>query len=683
MHHGHISGTAWISRGVRRGGRWGRAGKTEKALTTIFYIDQEHLPSAGQSLSKTIRFTQLSQYSLHWVGSYYLHKPSPNHQALCRQPSSSPSTSPSFTTLGTPGTMDFADIPPRRRAHSVDRHQLMRYAAPAILRPAQAAVLPRPAPPPHRLPPSTPTSRAQTMPLDPFAQSVTAGPVSALACSDASSAYSVTLPGSSSHSANSSSTTLPTNVVPSWPLPAKSKSRNGSVDIEKALPQLPTDATAGPTPTTPFFLLRSAVFNTYRRLFTLVTMGNLAAFILVMLRDRKTSDMLNITAANLLVTGLIRNPLVINRMYAILGSVPRSAPLRVRVWAARVFQFGGIHSGCAIAAFLWYAGFLGMYTCEIVTGGGIAISDVWPSAILGIGYTIVVLLLAVIVAAHPNIRRKYHNTFERTHRLGSWSCTALFWALLFAATAQDAATSKQPLGRVLVQTPAFWFIIVITLALIQPWLHLRRVRVEPEKLSNHVTRLHFSYTTPSFTQGISAARHPLKDWHSFATVSDKFDSPNTKFSVVVSRAGDFTGDLIDHPPCYLWKRSIPVHGFGNSMTMFSRVLMVATGSGIGPLVGFLGDENRGAMRVVWQTRDPLQTYGQRIIDLVHKMDPDALILDSTKMGKRVDMVPLVLREFATFHAEAVCIITNEKMTKKLVFECEARGVPAFGPVFDS
>jgi NAD(P)H-flavin reductase len=589
--------------------------------------------------------------------------------------------------------MDMTSPPSRSRALSVPF---------STSRPTPSFTPRAAAPPLCALPPVPRPRRAPASPpVSPLTRPVrNRSPDHSSAPSDASSAYSLALPepatatSSIDSSANSSSTTLPhypgspiTLPPPALKLPFpaaktndKQKEKDVFIDVEKALPTLPE---TGPVPTSLFFLVRSAVFNTYRRLFTLVTLGNIAAFIFVLLRDRKTSDILNITAANLLVTGLIRNPLVINALYAVMGSLPRSAPLKVRVWAARVFQFGGVHSGCAMAALMWYVAFLTLYTVEVVNGGGLSMADVWPIAVICIGYSIVVLLLAVIVAALPSIRRRYHNHFEWTHRLGAWSCVALFWALLFAVTEQQAIEQQKPVGLVLASTPAFWFNILITLALIQPWLHLRRVRVEPERLSNHVTRLHFDYTTPSFTQGISVSRHPLTDWHSFATVSDKFDNPSTKFSTVVSRAGDFTGELIDNPPKYLWKRSIPVHGFGNSMTMFGRVLMVATGSGIGPLVGFLGDENRGAMRVIWQTRDPVKTYGQRIIDLVHRMDSDALILDSTKMGKRTDMVPLVLREFHAFEAEAVCIISNEKMTKKLVFECEARGVPAFGPVFDS
>lgn len=88
------------------------------------------------------------------------------------------------------------------------------------------------------------------------------------------------------------------------------------------------------------------------------------------------------------------------------------------------------------------------------------------------------------------------------------------------------------------------------------------------------------------------------------------------------------------------------------------------------------------MRVVWQTRAPRKTYGDGVLDLVSSMDAEPVVVDSNVSG-RVDMVPLVNRLYEEFGAEAVCVISNPRVTKKVVFDLECRGVPAFGPIFDS
>lgn len=189
-----------------------------------------------------------------------------------------------------------------------------------------------------------------------------------------------------------------------------------------------------------------------------------------------------------------------------------------------------------------------------------------------------------------------------------------------------------------------------------------------------------NHTTTSFGKGIQLSKHPLRDWHSFATFPD---SPaGDSFSSLVSKAGDWTSDTIANPPTHLWKRGVLLHGFAYVMGMFNRIIVVTTGSGIGPCLSFLGDSNRPAMRVLWQTRSPLKTYGQGILDLVKEMDPDPLLMDTDKTG-RVDMVPVIEQLVHEFAAEAVCVISNPKLTKKLVFDLETRGVVAMGPIFDS
>ena len=89
------------------------------------------------------------------------------------------------------------------------------------------------------------------------------------------------------------------------------------------------------------------------------------------------------------------------------------------------------------------------------------------------------------------------------------------------------------------------------------------------------------------------------------------------------------------------------------------------------------------MRVVWQTRAPYKTYGDEVVGLVKAMDADPVIIDTSVGGKRVDMLPLVLRLYREFGAEAVAVISNPMVTRRLVWELESRRIPAFGPIFDS
>ena len=423
-----------------------------------------------------------------------------------------------------------------------------------------------------------------------------------------------------------------------------------------------------------FDLVRYSALNVYRRLFTLAFIANAIAFVILMAKGVAPLDLVNASAVNLAVCGLCRHPLVINGLFVTFGAVPRSAPLRLRRLACKIFHLGGVHSGAGVASCVWYVGFAGLYTYHFE-------ASPLSIAVLALIWSVLALLLAIIIVAHPAIRAKYHDYFELTHRFANWLILALFWVLIFLLASQEPSLSS-----FLVHLPAFWILMLLTLATVHPWLLLRRVPVVAEPLSPHAVRLHFSHTTVRFGQGISVARHPLADWHSFASFTDQFDSAafggGTKFSCLVSKAGDWTRAAIAEPPRYLWKRGIPTYGFGYVLRMFERIIVVTTGSGIGPCLSFIEDAKRPAMRVVWQTKSSLKTYGQRTLNLVKRMDADPVVIDTSVSG-RVDMLPVVLRLYKEFGADAVCVISNPAVTRELVYGLETRGIAAYGPIFDS
>ncbi|KAL1839228.1 hypothetical protein VTJ49DRAFT_1706 [Mycothermus thermophilus] len=418
--------------------------------------------------------------------------------------------------------------------------------------------------------------------------------------------------------------------------------------------------------------VRYMALNVYRRLFSIAFIANVVAFCVILANGPQPMDLVNAAAVNLAVCGLCRQPLVINGLYLLFGSVPRSAPMRLRRLACKIFHFGGMHSGAGVASVVWYVGFAVLHTSRYKLGSPAA-----ATAALALVWVVLVLLLAIVAVAHPSFRARHHDVFELTHRFANWMVLAFLWALIFLLGSQERS-----LGAFLVRLPAFWILILLTLATLHPWLLLRRVPVSAEPLSAHAVRLHFSHATIRFGQGISIARHPLADWHAFASFPDRHDSPETNFSVLVSRAGDWTGGIIAAPPTKVWTRGLPTYGFGYVMRMFERIVVVTTGSGIGPCLSFLADRHRPAIRVVWQTKSPLRTYGPRTLALVRRMDEKAVIIDTSVQG-RVDMLPAVLALYKESRAEAVCVISNPVMTKRLVYQLETMGIAAYGPIFDS
>ncbi|CAD0100280.1 unnamed protein product [Aureobasidium mustum] len=132
-------------------------------------------------------------------------------------------------------------------------------------------------------------------------------------------------------------------------------------------------------------------------------------------------------------------------------------------------------------------------------------------------------------------------------------------------------------------------------------------------------------------QGIRITDHPLKETHSFATISRVGDEQG--FRVLMSRAGDWTSNFIDNPPTRIWVKGAPVYGVMRVALMFKKVLVVATGTGIGPCLSLLESCPEHPMHVLWMGSNPRESYGDAIINSVFTADSGACIVDTSKAGR--------------------------------------------------
>ncbi len=113
------------------------------------------------------------------------------------------------------------------------------------------------------------------------------------------------------------------------------------------------------------------------------------------------------------------------------------------------------------------------------------------SLTIGVSYVILALLILLVFMALPNIRKKYHNAFEKTHRFGGWSLLTLFWVqtFLLGADLQPELTAS----ALMLSSFSFWSLVIVTLSVALPWFRLRRVPVNIETPSDHVALLKFDY----------------------------------------------------------------------------------------------------------------------------------------------------------------------------------------------
>lgn len=412
----------------------------------------------------------------------------------------------------------------------------------------------------------------------------------------------------------------------------------------------------------------------YHRLFALVLAAN-ALFAVAHLdqpgwwtvQTMALSSVAGMVVLNFSAALLIRQSLVINLLFRLATCVPTRWPLAIRRRLAKVYHFGGIHSACASAGTAW----LLVLVVLAVRQGEASRALAWTAGVQ------LLLALLMVALALPGLRARHHDAFERVHRIAGWLLLLVSWQLallLSGAHLGEPAT----LGRLL-ETPLTAVMALATASVLLPWLRLRRIPARIERLSRHAAVVTLRRDHPPFTGSSTAiSRSPLWEWHSFANIP----SPGqADFRLIVSRAGDWTGRLIDERPRHLWVKGFTTAGVAHIEVLFRSVVYVATGSGIGPVLPHLL-ASKVPMRLIWSTRDPRATYGDALVDEILAAQPDALIWDTNARGKP-DLLQLAWDAARDFNAEAVICIANRRLTEQLVHGCEARGLPAYGAIWDS
>ena len=418
----------------------------------------------------------------------------------------------------------------------------------------------------------------------------------------------------------------------------------------------------------------------YHRLMVAVLVVNLAVLIHHLRRgDWQIADgsalsalsalaLINITAAV-----LVRQQAVLNVLYGLAGRGSRSWPLWLRWSVSKVHHIGGLHAGCALAGTAWLGTFTGV---ALVTRARHPESVTSTTLVLCVG--LVALMVLVTVCATPQVRARAHNVFEQSHRWGGWTAIVIFWALTVHLALDGRGDTSAPVA--IATDWHVWVLAILTASVASPWLRLRRVAITVQRPSPHVAIVHLDYgVRPACSSAVGISLGPLDEWHAFATVTAP-DQPG--YRLLISRAGDWTGRFIDDPPSHVWVRGVPVAApMAKVAVLYERVVYVVTGSGIGPCLGQIL-ANRVPARLVWSTRDPRLTYGDAFVDELEAAQPDAVVWDTTKHGKP-DLLNLALDARESFDAEAVFIVSNKSTTLGLVHELERRGIPAFGPIWDS
>lgn len=381
-------------------------------------------------------------------------------------------------------------------------------------------------------------------------------------------------------------------------------------------------------------------------------------------------------SGNFFIGVLVRNEHIVNAMFRTMHAIPTSWPLMIRRYCAQIYHYGGIHSGCNVAATMWYIFFALLVIMDIMNE---RVGGIWVASLVLMIITLT-LLVTLVLFATPCLRKAWHDGFEAVHRQGGWVILLIFWAQIFLAAKICADDTGTGFKSSIINSPTLWIHTATTLVIIYPWLYVRKINVQSECLSDHVIKVKFPGRKGQGGTAVRVAKTILNEYHAFAVIPEPNGAPG--FSILVSNAGDWTSDLIKNPRDSLWIRQITSYGVVSVARMFSPVVVIATGSGIGPCMAMFTALPEHDFRILWSTRNPTLTYGNDIVDNIRRTDRNATIVDTDLQGRQ-DMIVLAEEKFWETGAEAIVIISRQETTKNVVRAMEKKGIPCFGPIFDS
>lgn len=153
-------------------------------------------------------------------------------------------------------------------------------------------------------------------------------------------------------------------------------------------------------------------------------------------------------------------------------------------------------------------------------------------------------------------------------------------------------------------------------------MRLRPLKIRPERLGVgvHAIRLHLSGKASNCVV-YRIADAPLQEWHSSACIPEKTGKGE---SLMVSNAGDWTRRAINDPKKYYYTRGIPTVGMLCMAQLFRKVVIVTTGSRIGPCLGTMTNIPATRCRVLWSAPEPRHIFRDGIYDKVMEVDPHAI-----------------------------------------------------------
>lgn len=389
------------------------------------------------------------------------------------------------------------------------------------------------------------------------------------------------------------------------------------------------------------------------------------------------------SVSNILVAVLVRNELILHLLYRLAVWTSVKIVYGKYYFNSAVHYIGGVHASCATWGFLWLI-------VDVLQQLGnpsnpLSMTTSNDPISIAISSILLTLLFVIIITAIPPFRHKFHDTFEISHRYLGWTCLSILVLHQIRFQFIIALNQAYPLETLLIN-PVLLAITLMILSIFLPWISV-------ECFNNF--KMHcpsvgvLVVTIPGEADVGTFARISLDgiEWHSFSVAETSFckQTGESRIHLIIGGVGDWTKNLIrqvekGNLPKRLWVRRVKPPGFMFSINAYSRVVVVATGAGIAPVIPHV-IKNSHKLCIVWIANEHKQTYGEKIWSLLDS-HPRCNIFD-TRVHGRPNVEQLAIQTVRDFKAQAVFCVSNKAVTQKLVNACLEKGIPAYGASWDS
>lgn len=389
------------------------------------------------------------------------------------------------------------------------------------------------------------------------------------------------------------------------------------------------------------------------------------------------------SVGNILIAVLVRNELILHLLYRLAVWTSVKISYGKYYLNSGVHYIGGVHASCATWGFLW----LIVDVLQQLGNPSDPLSMATSSDPISIATSSILftLLFIIILTAIPLFRHKFHDTFELSHRYLGWSCLSILVLHQIRFQFIIALNQTYPL-ETLLTNPVLLMLALMVLSIFLPWISVEcfdnfRIHCPSEGV--------LVVTLPGEADVGTFARISLDgiEWHSFSVAETSFckQTGESKINLIIGAVGDWTKNLIQQVekanlPKQLWVRRVKPPGFMFSINAYSRVVVIATGAGIAPVIPHV-IKNSHKLCIVWIANEHEQTYGEKIWSLLDS-HPRCNIFD-TRMHGRPNVEQLAIQAVRDFRAQAVFCVSNKAVTKKVVNTCLSKGIPAYGATWDS